>query len=125
MGSPTLGINGIKDGNIFLMSACGILAMFLLRPTPWVERAEDVSFLGTMRGCWRLFCSPNMLVLCVTLLFTGTVQYSTVQYMLVLCVTLLFTGLNQSLWAGIYSGCIGFTKGYAVDIFIYLINLST
>ena len=77
------------------VSACGILAMFLLRPTPWVERAEDVSFLGTMRGCWRLFCSPNMLVLCVTLLFTG---------------------LNQSLWAGIYSGCIGFTKGYAVDI---------
>ena len=102
MGSLTLGINGIKDGNIFLMSACGILAMFLLRPTPWVERAEDVSFLGTMRGCWRLFCSPNMLVLCVTLLFTG---------------------LNQSLWAGIYSGCIGFTKGYTVDIFIYLINL--
>ena len=43
--------------------------------------------------------------------------------MLVLCVTLLFTGLNQSLWAGIYSGCIGFTKGYTVDIFIYLINL--
>ena len=39
---------------------------------------------------WRLLCSPNMLVLCVTLLFTG---------------------LNQSLWAGIYSGCIGFTKG--------------
>ena len=104
MGSLTLGINGIKDGNIFLMSACGILAMFLLRPTPWVERAEDVSFLGTMRGCWRLFCSPNMLVLCVTLLFTG---------------------LNQSLWAGIYSGCIGFTKGYTVDIFIYLRNLST
>ena len=102
MGSLTLGINGVKDGNIFLMSACGILAMFLLRPTPWVERAEDVSFLGTMRGCWRLFCSPNMLVLCVTLLFTG---------------------LNQSLWAGIYSGCIGFTKGYTLDIFIYLINL--
>ena len=70
--------------------ACGILAMFLLRPTPWIEKAEDVSFLGTMRSCWRLFCSPNMLVLCVTLLFTG---------------------LNQSLWAGIYSGCIGFTKG--------------
>ena len=102
------------------VSACGILAMFLLRPTPWIEKAEDVSFLGTMRSCWRLFCSPNMLVLCVTLLFTGTVQYSTVQYstvhysiqyMLVLCVMLLFTGLNQSLWAGIYSGCIGFTKG--------------
>ena len=72
------------------VSGCGILVMLLLRPTPWVENKDDISFVGGMKDCWSLFCSPNMLALSLTLAFTG---------------------FNLSLWSGIYSGCIGFTRG--------------
>ena len=73
----------------------GVLAMFLLRPTPWVEQnsKDDVNMLTTLRDSISLFTTANMLMFSVTMFFTG---------------------LNQSLWAGVYSGCIGWTKGYDV-----------
>lgn len=74
----------------------GVLAMFLLRPTPWVEKKskDEVSMLTTLRDSISLFTTANMLMFSVTMFFTG---------------------LNQSLWAGVYSGCIGWTKGFGPD----------
>ena len=81
----------VKLGAILVsVSGCGILVMLLLRPTPWVEKKDDISFVEGMKDCWSLFCSPSMLALSLTLAFTG---------------------FNLSLWSGIYSGCIGFTRG--------------
>ena len=64
----------------------------VLRPTPWVEKKskDDVSMLMTLKDSVSLFTTTNMLMFSVTMFFTG---------------------LNQSLWAGVYSGCIGWTKG--------------
>ena len=79
----------------------GVLAMFLLRPTPWVEKKsnDDVSMLTTLNDSISLFTTANMLMFSVTMFFTG---------------------LNQSLWAGVYSGCIGWTKGYIIWHFYIL-----
>ena len=46
---------------------------------------------ATMRDSLKLFITPNMLLFSITMFFTG---------------------LNQTLWVGVYSGCIGFTKGF-------------
>ena len=72
------------------VAGSGILAMSLLRPTPWVEKKEDVNMISTMKGSANLFSTSTMLMFSFTLFFTG---------------------LNQSLWAGVYSACIGFTEG--------------
>ena len=72
------------------VAGAGILMMFALRPTPWVEKKDDVNMISTMKGSANLFSTSTMLMFSLTLFFTG---------------------LNQSLWAGVYSACIGFTEG--------------
>ena len=50
---------------------------------------------ATMRDSLKLFITPNMLLFSITMFFTG---------------------LNQTLWVGVYSGCIGFTKGFVCKL---------
>ena len=73
------------------VAGAGILTMFLLQPTPWADKEdEDVNMINTMKDSMKLFITSNMLTFSITMFFTG---------------------LNQSLWAGVYSACIGYTKG--------------
>jgi len=72
------------------VSFAGSLVIFLFRPMPWAEKS-DSNFLQTLKDSWSLFITPKMLMFCVTMAFTG---------------------FNQSLWAGVYSTCIGFTEGF-------------
>merc|ERR1712154_697038 len=72
------------------VSFAGSLVIFLFRPMPWAEKS-DSNFLQTLKDSASLFITPKMLMFCVTMAFTG---------------------FNQSLWAGVYSTCIGFTEGF-------------
>lgn len=73
------------------VTAAGLVPTLLLRPTPWAERKTDQTVLTTLESSIRLFCSRGMLLLSMTMFFTG---------------------INQSLAVGVYSGSIGFTKGW-------------
>jgi len=76
-------------------SGVGILIMLLLRPTPWAEKeGEQDSMVTTLKKSFKLFTTNEMLLFSITMFFTG---------------------LNQTLWAGVYSTCIGFTGGFGVD----------
>ena len=72
------------------VTASGLLPPLLMRPTPWVERKTHVSVLTTLKSSLSLFFSRGILLLSLTMFFTG---------------------INQSLAVGVYSGSIGFTKG--------------
>ena len=72
------------------VTAAGLLPPLLMRPTPWVERKTHVSVLSTLKSSLSLFFSQGILLLSLTMFFTG---------------------INQSLAVGVYSGSIGFTKG--------------
>ena len=72
------------------VTASGLVPTLLMRPTTWVERKADVSVLTTLKSSLRLFFSQGILLLSLTMFFTG---------------------INQSLAVGVYSGSIGFTKG--------------
>ena len=73
------------------VSAGGIILMFLLRPTPWAEQKSQDSMLTTLKNSAKLFVTKDMLLFSITMFYTG---------------------LNQTLWGGVYSTCIGFTGGY-------------
>ena len=72
------------------VTASGLVPTLLMRPTPWVERKTDVPVLTTLKSSLKLFFSQGILLLSLTMFFTG---------------------INQSLAVGVYSGSIGFTKG--------------
>ena len=72
------------------VTASGLLPPLLMRPTPWVEKKTYVSMLTTLKSSLSLFFSRGILLLSLTMFFTG---------------------INQSLAVGVYSGSIGFTKG--------------
>ena len=72
-------------------SGVGIAIMFLLRPTPWAEKeGPKDSMLTTLKKSGKLFTTKEMLLFSITMFYTG---------------------LNQTLWGGVYSTCIGFTGG--------------
>jgi len=70
------------------VSAVGVILMFFLRPTPWIKKKQDVSLVETLKESWYLLLTPDMA------LFT---------------LILFYTGIQQSVWAGVYSGAIGFS----------------
>ena len=75
------------------VAGAGIIVMLFLQPTPWADKEEDredVNMVKTLKDSFKLFITSNMLTFSLTMFFTG---------------------LNQSLWAGVYSACIGYTKG--------------
>ena len=73
------------------VTAAGLVPTLLMRLTPWAEcKTTDQSVLTTLESSLRLFGSRGMLLLSMTMFFTG---------------------INQSLAVGVYSGSIGFTKG--------------
>ena len=72
-------------------SGVGIACMFLLRPTPWAEKKGQDTMLTTLKKSGKLFTTKQMLLFSITMFYTG---------------------LNQTLWGGVYSTCIGFTEGY-------------
>jgi len=76
------------------VSAGGIILMFLLRPTPWAEQKSQDSMLTTLKNSAKLFVTKDMLLFSITMFYTG---------------------LNQTLWGGVYSTCIGFTGGFGED----------
>jgi len=81
----------------YVLTACsgaGIALMFLLRPTPWAEEKSQESMLTTLKNSWKLFLTRDMLMFSITLFYTG---------------------LNQTLWGGVYSTCIGYTEGFGED----------
>ena len=87
---------------IILMAVSGVGTLLILtfRPTPWAEKSGEVSMVETLKvkqkhyaftglqDSWKLLLTRNMSIFCITLFFTG---------------------LNQSIWGGVYTTCIGFT----------------
>jgi len=72
------------------VSAVGVLLIFGLRPTPWAAQPK-VSMVETLKDSGKLFVTRDMLILSITLFYTG---------------------LHQSMWAGVYSTCIGYTNQF-------------
>ena len=88
--------NQITLGYAFTaVSGVGICLMFFLRPTPWVKQHSKDSMVTTFKDTVKLFLTRDMLMFSFTLFYTG---------------------LHQTLWGGVYSTSIGFTKGF-VHIF--------
>ena len=72
-------------------SGVGIALMFFLRPTPWAKQHSKDSMMTTLKNTGKLFLTKDMLMFSFTLFYTG---------------------LHQTLWGGVYSASIGFTKGF-------------
>ena len=72
--------------------------MFFLRPTPWVKQHSKDSMVTTFKDTVKLFLTRDMLMFSFTLFYTG---------------------LHQTLWGGVYSTSIGFTKG-----FVHILHLN-
>jgi len=83
---------------IILMAVSGVGTLLILtfRPTPWAEKSGEVSMVETLKDSWKLLLTRNMSIFCITLFFTG---------------------LNQSIWGGVYTTCIGFTMELGSDDF--------
>jgi len=80
-------LGGVLTG----VSAAGIILMFFLRPTPWAEKKDQDNMVTTLKKSVNLFLTKDMLMFSITMFYTG---------------------LNQGLWGGVYSTCIGFTGGF-------------
>ena len=77
---------------LLITSLVGVLAFFILRPTPWAsDTAANSTPLEVFMGAFKLMATPKMLMLVVTFSYIG---------------------LILSFWQGVYGTCIGRTKNF-------------
>jgi len=84
----------LLGGVLSATTALGIACMFLLRPTPWVVKKNEDTFMSVLKSSWTMILTKRMLLFSITLFFTG---------------------LNQAFWGGVYATCVGFTEGIGAD----------
>ncbi len=88
---------------IVLLSVCcvGVLTLVLLRPVPQMEEEELLAGgsqasetpMQALKGAWKLFITPDMLLLSVLFFYTG---------------------LELTFWSGVYGPSIGSTLAFGV-----------
>lgn len=84
---------------LLAVTAGGVALMLLLRPTTWARPSGSESDGTTspsqaLRDSFRLFLTPDMLMLSVTFFYTG---------------------LQLSIWSGVFPTCIGFFGALGTD----------
>ncbi|XP_059095962.1 UNC93-like protein MFSD11 [Tigriopus californicus] len=81
---------------LLVISLAGTAVLFLLRKPSWTldgPQAPDTPTQAFQKA-WRLFLTPQMLLLCVTFFYTG---------------------LELTFWSGVYGPSIGFTKAFGLQ----------
>ena len=84
------------------VSGAGVGLLYFLRPTPWVKQHARDSMVTSFKDTVKLFFTREMLMFSFTLFYTG---------------------LHQTLWGGVYSTSIGFTKGFVFTFKLLILKV--